>query len=182
MSHETKVCYSCKKSKLLFDFYKDKSRKDGHCSKCKSCYANDFLKNRDAKLSSSKEWAHKNKERKNQHSQKWKLKNKEHLSSYEKQKQKLFPEISAAKSNIKRARSINAMPQWADTKQMQIEYSLAKWCSEVMGEHYQVDHIVPLKSDRVCGLHVQSNLQVIPRSVNYKKGNRVWPDMWSENA
>jgi len=29
----------------------------------------------------------------------------------------------------------------------------------------------------VCGLHVEHNLQVIPRSVNQSKNNRRWPDM-----
>jgi 5-methylcytosine-specific restriction endonuclease McrA len=42
---------------------------------------------------------------------------------------------------------------------------------------HEVDHIVPLKSPLVCGLHVEHNLQVIPATQNRRKHNRVWPDM-----
>ena len=44
-------------------------------------------------------------------------------------------------------------------------------------EGMQVDHIVPLKNDIVCGLHCFSNLQLLDGSENASKGNRYWPDM-----
>lgn len=40
---------------------------------------------------------------------------------------------------------------------------------------YEVDHIVPVKGEAVCGLHVLSNLQVIPRAQNRSKGNKFCP-------
>lgn len=40
---------------------------------------------------------------------------------------------------------------------------------------FEVDHIVPVKHDNVCGLHVLSNLQVIPRTANRAKGNKFCP-------
>jgi len=56
---------------------------------------------------------------------------------------------------------------------------LARIRSERLGVRFDVDHIVPLQSKKVCGLHNAHNLAVIPSSENYSKGNRWWPDMWA---
>jgi hypothetical protein len=45
---------------------------------------------------------------------------------------------------------------------------------------YHVDHIVPLTSDLVCGLHCEANLQIAVGKDNIAKNNRWWPDMWDE--
>jgi hypothetical protein len=43
--------------------------------------------------------------------------------------------------------------------------------------NHDVDHIVPLTSKFVCGLHCEANLQYLPSRVNQSKKNRYWPDM-----
>ena len=40
-----------------------------------------------------------------------------------------------------------------------------------------VDHIVPLQSALVCGLHCEANLEIIPGAANEAKKNYWWPDM-----
>jgi hypothetical protein len=75
------------------------------------------------------------------------------------------------------ATKMNATPAWANEFFIGEAYELAVRRSRLFGVEWNVDHIVPLKSTRVCGLHVEHNLQVIPRMENIRKGNRLWPDM-----
>lgn len=75
------------------------------------------------------------------------------------------------------ARKIQATPVWANDFFIREAYALAKLREKVCGGKWHVDHIVPLRSKLVCGLHVEHNLQVIPAAVNIAKKNRHWPDM-----
>lgn len=78
-----------------------------------------------------------------------------------------------------RAAKLNATPKWADRKAVLAAYLEARRLTKETGVQHHVDHIVPLKSPIVCGLHVEHNLQVIPGVENSRKGNRHWPDMSS---
>jgi hypothetical protein len=70
---------------------------------------------------------------------------------------------------------LSATPQWLtgeQIEQMRNIYRHAIDCRMVSGQKYQVDHIVPLQGENVCGLHVPWNLQVLPVDLNTKKANR----------
>ena len=88
--------------------------------------------------------------------------------------------LFAAKQRERQADKRQATPFWADRSAILAYYEQAQTLTEVTGDQYTVDHIVPLRSDLVCGMHVESNLQVMLYSENYSKGNRWWPDMPDE--
>lgn len=71
----------------------------------------------------------------------------------------------------RQARKKQATPKWADRKAMQAVYRAAVVLTDKTGAAHDVDHIVPLTSDSVCGLHCEFNLRVIPRTENRKKAN-----------
>jgi len=75
------------------------------------------------------------------------------------------------------AKQLMAEPAWADRAAMIALYELAIQRTQETGVPHHVDHIVPLQSKRVCGLHVPANMQVVSASENCSKGNRWWPDM-----
>ncbi len=77
------------------------------------------------------------------------------------------------------AQKLLAVPAWANKFFISEAYHLAKLRTEITGFKWHVDHIVPLQSDLVCGLHVEHNLRVIPARDNLTKNNRWWPDMAS---
>lgn len=81
----------------------------------------------------------------------------------------------AAKEAKRRSRKLCATPPWLNEdhyKEIENFYWLAKDLETITGQQYHVDHIVPLKGKRVCGLHVPWNLQVLPSDINLSKSNR----------
>lgn len=84
-----------------------------------------------------------------------------------------------AYSARKRALKKRATPSWgSDEIEILSLYERAQELTKETGKSHHVDHIVPLVSDFVCGLHCVYNLQVLLGSENISKGNRIWPNMW----
>lgn len=72
---------------------------------------------------------------------------------------------------IKRAMRYNALPSWANRKEIRLIYIKAQLKHLVTGKNYEIDHIVPLYSKKVCGLHVPWNLRIISKRLNRIKSN-----------
>lgn len=83
----------------------------------------------------------------------------------------------AEKCATRRAIKLRAKPSWANDFFIQEAYRLAALRTKMLGYPWHVDHIVPLQSKIVCGLHVEHNMRVIPGSENIRKRNYVWPGM-----
>lgn len=73
-----------------------------------------------------------------------------------------------------------ATPAWLDVDKIVAMYRVAAVLNELdLGEGaYCVDHLVPITSPLVCGLHVHDNMRILSRRSNLAKGNQFWPDMW----
>jgi hypothetical protein len=179
-----KVCTQCNIAKEFSFFHKDKQKSDGLTSFCKECRklnaAGYYQNNKEKVLLQSKQWRTENKERyvesTRQYNKKYRLETCEQRREYDKERAKVHKGYFAAKTRKRYAAKLRRTPPWLSKnqlKQIQIEYDLAAWASEVMGFKYHVDHIVPLQGKHVCGLHVPWNLQVIPATDNIKKGNRI---------
>ena len=81
-----------------------------------------------------------------------------------------------ADTKARRRKHREATPPWLTRKQkteIRQLYQIAITMTKTTGEQYVVDHIVPLRSPDVCGLHVPWNLRVITQEENLKKLNKL---------
>lgn len=83
-------------------------------------------------------------------------------------------EAGLGKANALKAKArttvMGALPAWANLKAIEAKYAEAERLGMV------VDHVIPLKGKEVCGLHVESNLRLLTKLENLKKGCRYVPD------
>lgn len=85
------------------------------------------------------------------------------------------PDLVRADSKSRRRKHRNATPKWLTPMQraeMRQIYIIARTMTRLTGVQYVVDHIVPLRGDTVCGLHVPWNLQVMTQTENTEKYNK----------
>lgn len=125
----------------------------------------------------AKAWRDANKERRRQYAESRKEKknasrreNRDKGREYERQRRLKFPHKHRVKNAGRVAQELQATPLWLTTEQRQ---QIEDWYALGAALGMEVDHIVPLRGKAVCGLHVPWNLQLLTRSENAAKGNRM---------
>lgn len=68
-----------------------------------------------------------------------------------------------------------AKPLWASDEAIAAIYEESKRRTLETGIPHCVDHVIPLRGRLVCGLHVETNLQVLTVSENARKQNKFQP-------
>lgn len=164
-----KHCWKCNLDKPKEEFGSNKAKADGLATECKSC-----------KRQQDREYAARNREAANKRAKEWYYNNYNYALERNKNNCKIWrnknPDKHCAKQSKRRANKLQATPKWLSEShllQIQCKYSLSKMLSKETGKLHHVDHIVPLKSEFVCGLHVPWNLRVITASENLRKSNRI---------
>jgi hypothetical protein len=127
--------------------------------------------NKEKRRSSINAWQQKNREKVREDTRKWRELNKDKMRALIAAWGGRNPDKLRAYVRRRQAAKIQAVPAWADTE------AIIRIYKKAVQMRAHVDHIVPLRSKVVCGLHVANNLQLLTASENAAKGNRHWPDM-----
>lgn len=136
-----------------------------------------YQHNKDKLAEWKKEYTQKNKERVLANAKKYYQENKDQMAAKAKDYRQTNKPLFSALRAKRRAAKLKATPEWADLEQITEFYEVTLAFKLYTGKEYHVDHIVPLQSKLVCGLHVPANLQVLEAKDNLSKKNSWWPDM-----
>jgi 5-methylcytosine-specific restriction endonuclease McrA len=100
----------------------------------------------------------------------------EHLQKHRDAWKTKNPELVQASANAWKRRAREAAPKWLSPEQKKhiaAIYLQARALTKRTGVKHVVDHIIPLRSEVVCGLHVPWNLQILTHIENSSKSNRL---------
>jgi len=101
----------------------------------------------------------------------WRNKKKQKTKKWLKQN----PHKRLAYDKLKNAKRKQRFVAWANQQKISDFYKEARRLTLETGIEHHVDHVYPMVSDYMCGLHVETNLQILTAKENCSKGNRVWP-------
>lgn len=196
-----KTCANCGQSKPVDCFGLNKRARDGRKYGCKQCDADRSQRyrvlNESAYKASQETYRQRNVAARRKLSKEWYERNRQYVIDKAVERNRQNPEAAravvrswvirnrdrcAAATARRNALRIKATPSWADEERINEQYRMADMLSALHGVPYQVDHIVPLNSPLVCGLHVHWNMQVMSSQENQSKSNRYWPGMWGQDV
>lgn len=153
-----KVCTKCKVAQVLSEFCKNSAKKDGLHQQCKSCFR-----------------TYENSDKGREKDRRYNATDKARVS---KRKYKYTTSGRVKQLALTRKRQlakIHRTPSWLtkdDFDLIEMFYQRSAYMTEVTGIDWHVDHIIPLQAESISGLHVPSNLRIIPGRENEGKGNK----------
>lgn len=191
-----KICTKCKLLKSHEEFHKQNNTKTGYYSSCKSCCrelkVKLYAKNAEKEKSKSREYRKTHvkeiKEKAHERYSKYWEKNKEeikkkHRAKYHSNKEAYNKQCSEyrkrtkdkqnAKTRRYQASVIQRLPKCANLGKIEQFYTEAHRLTRETGIQHEVDHIIPLRGKLVSGFHVEWNLQILTKSDNSSKGNKI---------
>jgi hypothetical protein len=176
-----KTCKDCDREVALGGFSPSKNHKDGLLPVCKSCrnlkLRAAYSANPEKFLTRARRWSSepKNKPAQRVSRQRRYAATKPLVAESAAVWRNANLEKRRAYNAARRAAKANATPSWLTAEEKQAiaqVFVRARTLEKRCGEPMHVDHILPLKSDWVCGLHVPWNLRVLPAAKNIAKGNK----------
>lgn len=122
-----------------------------------------YAKRREKSIAEAKAWAQKNRAKRRKIANAWHKRHRDKSSA-------AYYKYMAAK--------MQRIPPWADLEAIKMFYTIARRVTECTGIRFEVDHIYPLRGRNSCGLHIPTNLRVIPKSMNSRKSNLLEDEVW----
>ena len=182
------ICSCCDQAKWLYEF-RTRYRNGYHQyrSSCKSCESKAQVERNRKKMQADPEYKAKSLNKLTE----WGVQNKERRLECEAERRRnryandenyranVCSTVSGSRS--RRNESAKNFPLSERHKeQIKAIYSTCSKVSKSTGKLHEVDHIVPLLGDNVCGLHVPWNLAIIPKAMNRSKNNAFpnWGDSY----
>lgn len=171
-----KHCSKCHTDKENIAFGFDRKTKDRLNRWCKDCVKAASARWRNANpgqvtLQHAKwavnDWAKRNPEARKEVVSAYNRRNRKQINTRINAHKRREPAVQRFHTAKRRAQKHQATPLWADQRAIKKIYQAAAKAG------LEVDHIVPLMGKNVCGLHVETNLQLLSRAANIAKGNRV---------
>lgn len=139
----------------------------------RAAYDRDRWENkRDYLVEKNRAYYAKNRDQVNEQKRAYRLRNLANLRAAAAAWRKANPDRIRHLNSLRRASVARATPDWADLGKIAAVYAEAERLTIETGVQHHVDHVVPLKGELVCGLHVHFNLAPLPWIDNIKKKNK----------
>lgn len=180
-----KTCSKCSFTKPLDCFSRQAKGRLGVTSICKRCSSARGMAwhagNLERSLASKKAYRERHKDEAIARAADWRSANPDRARATAAAWAKANKAKKAASAAERRSARRLSTPAWADRKLIANAYRWAAEATTALGVKFEVDHLYPLQSDFVCGLHCIENLVIRTMASNRSKGNRhpPWSTWWA---